>query len=156
MRAENEQVYTARCSKLVVLAAGAFGSPAILERSGIGGSELLQSMDIPCRVELLGVGENYLGKCIACYIHLRHILTILRGQDHNLIFLPMMGAEETDSMDTIFHMPGCEQYEGNAGVSLRSQLLIILASSRCPMVQGWDWSHGAQVGTQLHTLPHFH
>lgn len=42
----------------VVLCAGAIGSPAILERSGIGGGERLQALGIETRVELPGVGEN--------------------------------------------------------------------------------------------------
>ena len=42
----------------VLLCAGALGSVAILERSGIGKGELLQSLGIPVRRNLPGVGEN--------------------------------------------------------------------------------------------------
>ncbi|MDE1942044.1 MAG: GMC family oxidoreductase N-terminal domain-containing protein [Betaproteobacteria bacterium] len=42
----------------VLLCAGALGSVAILERSGIGKGELLQSLGIPVRQHLPGVGEN--------------------------------------------------------------------------------------------------
>ncbi|MDE1989398.1 MAG: GMC family oxidoreductase N-terminal domain-containing protein [Betaproteobacteria bacterium] len=42
----------------VLLCAGALGSVAILERSGIGKEELLQSLGIPVRRNLPGVGEN--------------------------------------------------------------------------------------------------
>jgi len=51
----------ARASYFVVLSAGAFGSPAILERSGIGASELLKKSDIKQIVDLPGVGEHYMG-----------------------------------------------------------------------------------------------
>ncbi len=44
----------------VVLAAGAFSTPAILMRSGIGPAEPLRSLDIPIVVDSLGVGENLL------------------------------------------------------------------------------------------------
>ncbi len=41
-----------------IVAAGAFGSPAILERSGIGGEAVLRRAGIPARHVLPGVGEN--------------------------------------------------------------------------------------------------
>jgi choline dehydrogenase len=49
----------ARCRSEVVLSAGAVQSPHILEISGIGQGELLQSFGIPVAHELPGVGENY-------------------------------------------------------------------------------------------------
>ena len=51
----------ARASRLVVLSAGAFGSPAILERSGIGSKDLLTRNSIQQVVDLPGVGEHYMG-----------------------------------------------------------------------------------------------
>ena len=51
----------ARASRLVVLSAGAFGSPAILERSGIGSSDVLSKNNIQQLVDLPGVGEHYMG-----------------------------------------------------------------------------------------------
>lgn len=73
----------ALASYLVILSAGAFGSPAILERSGIGASELLKKSDIKHIVDLPGVGEHYM--------------------DHNLMFTPFCGADDVDSMDDIFY-----------------------------------------------------
>ena len=51
----------ARASRLVVLSAGAFGSPAILERSGIGAKSVLEKYGVKQRVDLQGVGEHYMG-----------------------------------------------------------------------------------------------
>lgn len=51
----------ARATKLVVLSAGAFGSPGILERSGIGAKGILEHNGIEQIVDLPGVGENYHG-----------------------------------------------------------------------------------------------
>ena len=51
----------ARASRLVVLSAGAFGSPAILERSGIGSKDVLTKNNIRQLVDLPGVGEHYMG-----------------------------------------------------------------------------------------------
>ena len=47
-----------RAKQLVVLSAGPFGSPAILERSGIGGKAVLERNGITQVVDLPGVGEN--------------------------------------------------------------------------------------------------
>lgn len=74
-----EGVRQAFASRLVVLSAGTFGSPAILERSGIGGTEILQRNDISQIVDLPGVGENY--------------------NDHNLLFIPYYADELSDTLD---------------------------------------------------------
>jgi len=42
----------------VILAAGAIGSPQLLELSGIGAGDVLSAADIPVRHDLKGVGEN--------------------------------------------------------------------------------------------------
>lgn len=57
-------VTTAMAKKLVVVSAGAFGSPSILERSGIGSSSILERHGIPVVVDLPGVGENYQGMSV--------------------------------------------------------------------------------------------
>ena len=49
---------TIRAAREVVLAAGAIGSPQILQLSGIGPGAVLQPFDIDVRHELKGVGEN--------------------------------------------------------------------------------------------------
>ncbi|KAH6714694.1 alcohol oxidase-like protein [Leptodontidium sp. MPI-SDFR-AT-0119] len=46
-------------SKLVVLAAGTFGSPQILKSSGIGSASLLKPLGIPIICDSSQVGENY-------------------------------------------------------------------------------------------------
>jgi choline dehydrogenase-like flavoprotein len=47
------------CSKEVILAAGALLSPALLQVSGIGPAELLQSINVTVQVDLPGVGQNF-------------------------------------------------------------------------------------------------
>nr|OQO30967.1 hypothetical protein B0A51_01772 [Rachicladosporium sp. CCFEE 5018] len=42
----------------IIVSAGVFGSPAILERSGIGSKEVLAAAKVPGLYELSGVGEN--------------------------------------------------------------------------------------------------
>ena len=64
---------TVRGKKLVLISAGAFGSPAILERSGIGSKDALERVGVKQRVELPGVGENYRGFS-PCRYHCEKIL----------------------------------------------------------------------------------
>lgn len=58
---EHGKVYIARATRLVVVSAGALGSPSILERSGIGASAVLKKAGVEQIVDLPGVGENYNG-----------------------------------------------------------------------------------------------
>lgn len=69
---------TVRARKLVVVSCGACGTPSVLERSGIGATDILKRAGVPVVQELPGVGENY--------------------QDHNLIgyiFKTSLGPEDT-------------------------------------------------------------
>lgn len=69
---------TITAKKLVVVTAGALGTPQVLERSGVGNPEVLKKLDIPVVADLPGVGENY--------------------QDHNLLLYPYksnLGESET-------------------------------------------------------------
>jgi alcohol oxidase len=74
--------HTVRGTKLVLISAGAFGSPGILERSGIGAKDVLERVGVKQRVDLPGVGKNY--------------------QDHNLLFIKYFAADEAQSLDAIF------------------------------------------------------
>src|SRR6516164_6606511 len=56
---QREEASEAHCSGEVILCAGAVKSPHLLELSGIGNPEILQSAGIAVRHELRGVGENY-------------------------------------------------------------------------------------------------
>jgi choline dehydrogenase len=55
-------IHTSRRARIaterVILAAGAYGSPLVLLRSGIGSDDDLRALDIPCRHNLPGVGMN--------------------------------------------------------------------------------------------------
>lgn len=52
-------VQTVGARKLVVLSSGANGSPLILERSGIGGKQILERAGVPIIADLPGVGNDY-------------------------------------------------------------------------------------------------
>lgn len=55
---------TLTARKQVVLSAGALGTPAILQRSGVGPGELLTGLGIPVVGDLLGVGKEYLDHAV--------------------------------------------------------------------------------------------
>jgi alcohol oxidase len=67
-----------KASKLVVVSAGALGTPQVLERSGVGNPDLLKKLNVPVVSDVPGVGENY--------------------QDHHLVLYPYkstLDSEET-------------------------------------------------------------
>ncbi|KAL0571273.1 hypothetical protein V5O48_010690 [Marasmius crinis-equi] len=80
-RASSEPL-KAFASRLVVVSGGSFGSPAILQRSGIGSKKLLQRCEIQQIVDLPGVGENY--------------------KDHNLVLPAYLGMEDVIPMNEVF------------------------------------------------------
>ncbi|KAH7337843.1 alcohol oxidase [Rhizoctonia solani] len=53
------QTYTVKAKKEVILSAGTFQSPHLLELSGIGNAKILKKNGIKTLVDLPGVGENY-------------------------------------------------------------------------------------------------
>ncbi|CUA69182.1 Pyranose dehydrogenase 1 [Rhizoctonia solani] len=53
------QTYTVRANKEIILSAGTFQSPHLLELSGIGNSTILEKNGIKTLIDLPAVGENY-------------------------------------------------------------------------------------------------
>ncbi|KZT68093.1 GMC oxidoreductase [Daedalea quercina L-15889] len=78
---EEQAVRVAKARKLVVISSGTFGSPAILERSGVGDRSRLEQLGINVLVDLPGVGENF--------------------QDHNVIFTPYLVDDDAETLDGI-------------------------------------------------------
>ena len=71
-----------KAKKLVVVSAGALGTPSVLERSGVGNKEILEKLDIEVVSNLPGVGENY--------------------QDHHLLLYPYKtNLKPEDTIDPI-------------------------------------------------------
>ena len=84
-----------KARKLVVVSGGAFGSPSILERSGIGAPSVLEKNNVPVLVDLPGVGENYQGMTLhrrvlstrhylfyRSFRHLSAVLRVRRDKNH--------------------------------------------------------------------------
>ena len=94
----DKSLSTVRASKLVVVSAGAFGSPTILETSGIGAEAVLNRCGIKQVVNLPGVGEHYRGPLSSIYIF--HDLDF-EFSDHNFVFVPYYVADEAVTLDPL-------------------------------------------------------
>ncbi|KAJ6617578.1 GMC oxidoreductase-domain-containing protein [Mycena sp. CBHHK59/15] len=77
-----QDIRTVAARKLIVISAGAMGSPLILERSGIGKKEIIEKAKITLVSELPGVGENY--------------------QDHPFAAKPYIADPDATTMDALF------------------------------------------------------
>ncbi|KAG8166245.1 hypothetical protein KVR01_004797 [Diaporthe batatas] len=80
--ATGENPLVVKASKLVVVSSGACGTPALLERSGLGDSTVLERAGIPVVVNLPGVGNGY--------------------EDHHLLGYPYLNnMEAADTLDGV-------------------------------------------------------
>ncbi|KAG1768033.1 GMC oxidoreductase-domain-containing protein [Suillus placidus] len=104
-----------RALKLVVVSAGAFGSPAILERSGIGAEGVLKRCGIEQLVNLPGVGENY--------------------RDHNGCFVPYFAADGAVTLDPLWRGEGSVVQESLAQWKSNGKSLI--AQNGCDAKIKW-------------------
>jgi choline dehydrogenase len=89
----NGQMFEARAKREVILCAGSVGSIEILQRSGIGDPDWLQSLGIPVALERPGVGRN-----LQDHLQQRMIYKVFGGKTlnetyHSLIRRGLMGAE---------------------------------------------------------------
>ncbi|KAK6858851.1 versicolorin B synthase [Apiospora arundinis] len=67
--------YTISARKEVILSAGAFGSPQLLQVSGIGPAKLLKGLGIPVLADRKGVGQNMQDHILFGVSHAVHALT---------------------------------------------------------------------------------
>ncbi|KAH7913539.1 GMC oxidoreductase-domain-containing protein, partial [Hygrophoropsis aurantiaca] len=86
---EDQTLHTVHALRLIVVSAGAFGSPAILERSGIGAGHILEQNGVEMVVDLPGVGENY--------------------QDHQTLFIPYLASNDAETLDALFRGDKAEE-----------------------------------------------
>lgn len=100
---EEQTPRIAQARKLVLVSSGAFGSPAILERSGIGQRARLQSLGIDVVSDLPGVGENFQGDLW----HSVDALVILNVNsyrhtaDHYVTYVPYIADNSAETLDGI-------------------------------------------------------
>ncbi|KAK7955809.1 uncharacterized protein PG986_005031 [Apiospora aurea] len=56
---QNTPIRSVRAEKMVILSAGTFGTPLILERSGVGDQAILEAAQVAVVAHIPGVGRNY-------------------------------------------------------------------------------------------------
>ncbi|KAJ7738338.1 GMC oxidoreductase-domain-containing protein [Mycena metata] len=76
-----QDIRVVKARKLVVVGAGALGSPLLLERSGLGRKDVLEKAGIAVVAEIPGVGENY--------------------QDHAFLYTPYIVDPELKTMNSL-------------------------------------------------------
>ncbi|KAL8280693.1 hypothetical protein RQP46_007016 [Phenoliferia psychrophenolica] len=86
-------IHTMKARKLVVVSSGAFGTPLILERSGVGAADRLEKLDIPVVADVPGVGKEY--------------------QDHQLTLATYKVADDADTFDD--YLRGNEEVHKKVG-----------------------------------------
>ena len=96
-----QEVAIAIASRLVVISGGTFGSPTILERSGIGAKEVLNRVGVEQIVDLPGVGEHFQGETF--YIASNEMSEAQRFDllDHPTIFVPYLATNDSFTIDGI-------------------------------------------------------
>ncbi|HEU5282725.1 MAG TPA: GMC family oxidoreductase N-terminal domain-containing protein [Burkholderiales bacterium] len=84
---------TIEARRTVILAAGAIGSPQILQVSGVGPGALLQRLAIPVVHDLPGVGENLHDHLQVRLVYKVHGVTTLNQRANSLLGKAAMGLE---------------------------------------------------------------
>ena len=132
-----------KASKLVVVSAGAFGSPSILERSGIGAPSVLEQHSIPVLVDLPGVGENYQGRSTTVEVPCLET-DALCVTDHLGVCSVYYAADETETMDDVWNDPKAIAGEWFIWLSYKMNISVsVRLASR--MGEKWDREDCSQV-----------
>jgi len=127
-----------RASKLVVISAGAFGSPAILERSGIGAEAVLKRCGVEQLVELPGVGENYRGSVSS------YVISLTQDYQITMVFL-FHTLLQTKLLPWIPSGGGRSAVQGRRVLStyLPSTFQLPKCRQPCAMERRWQVTHCA-------------
>ncbi len=95
----NGTLITVKAKRMVIVSAGALGTPLLLERSGIGKCEILEKAGIEVISDLAHVGEHY--------------------QDHHLITYPYYSSlNEDETLDGLFsgRLNATDAVQNNASI----------------------------------------
>lgn len=104
----------------IMVAAGAFGSPTLLQRSGVGPKKVLQSAGISVKVDLPGVGNNLQDHAASlmlygCKCHLWLPIKTLTGSPDANNIVPNSGTVATNA--TFAAEVQAEYYQNHTGMS---------------------------------------
>jgi choline dehydrogenase len=107
-----------RAKREVILSAGSIGSPAILQRSGIGPAAVLAAADVPVITDLPGVGEN-LQDHLEVYFQYRCLKPVSLNRELKWWRKAMIGARWMllkDGLGATNHFESCGFIRSRAGL----------------------------------------
>jgi choline dehydrogenase-like flavoprotein len=84
-----------KARKEIIVSGGAYCSPTILMRSGIGPKSELQKHGLDCKVDLPGVGQNLMDHLVSCYLALLHIPADLLSRLSSSLITPQSQTSRT-------------------------------------------------------------
>ena len=120
----------------IILAAGAYGSPATLMRSGIGPAEHLKALGIPVRVDLPGVGQNLTDHPLFG-LHFAAPPAAL-AEEPIISFQTILTLKSTLAADAHdLHIVPCSAYPVEPEQSPTGIVYLLLVSVMKPLSRGW-------------------
>ena len=112
------EVFTVTARREVIIAASTINSPAILQRSGIGPSQILKDANIPVVHNLAGVGEN-LHDHLEVYFQLRCLQPVSLNRDLGLFSKGKIGLQWLlfkTGLGATNHFESCAFIRSKAGI----------------------------------------
>ncbi|MFL5732605.1 MAG: GMC family oxidoreductase, partial [Chloroflexia bacterium] len=127
----NEVLYAGR----IILAAGTYGSPAILMRSGVGPAEHLTALGIPVRVDLPGVGQNLTDHPLFGLHFASSPGALAEASPIFQTVITLKSSLATDGYD--LHILPCSAYPVEPEQSPTGAVYLLLVSVTKPLSRGW-------------------
>jgi choline dehydrogenase len=119
----------------IILAAGTYGSPAILMRSGIGPAEHLEALGIPVRVDLPGVGQNLTDHPLFGLHFAPAPAALVKDPPIFQTVITLKSSLATDGHD--LHILPCSAYPVEPEQSPTGAVYLMLVSVTKPLSRGW-------------------
>lgn len=144
---------TVKARKMVVVSAGANGTPLILERSGVGQKKILERAGIPLVEELDGVGHDYQDHHLTLYAYRTNLSkrdTINAFSDGRMDVAQAI--KETDELLGTNAMDACTYYY-NCSDGTTTDLLQLASSDQRKKKSMPLAPSSAQHGTETSRLP---
>ncbi|OPX16850.1 FAD-dependent oxidoreductase [Gordonia sp. i37] len=147
---ENGAEYEVRAAVEVIVCAGALGSPAILQRSGIGPADVVGAAGVPVLLDLPGVGENLMDHAEGLIVWEtdRDVpSTCATGWDAGAAL--RISADSPARPDVLMHFPveAVADHAVAAGAELPEHIVSIAPNVAKPRSRGRVWITDADPAT---------
>ena len=119
----------------IILAAGTYGSPAILMRSGVGPAEHLEALGIPVRIDRPGVGQNLTDHPLFGLHFASSPAALAESSPIFQTVITLKCSLATDSHD--LHILPCSAYPVGPEQGPTGAVYLLLVSVTKPLSRGW-------------------